>query len=853
MDKKKIIINTLIITSFLALALLFAVQNDVYAAGTPQKSETVYVNLDAKGVPQQTTVTDWLHSDMPGIILSDRTILENIINVKSDEEPQQEGKNLTWKIQGNDIYYQGTTDKALPFNVNIKYFLNGNEMAPQDMAGKSGLVKINIKFENTDLHTVQIEGSEIQMSTPLTAIVIMNMPSDTFSNIETDNGQVFSDGNNQIVTFLAMPGMKDNLNLDNYSIEELKDIDLPEELTVTTQAENFSLGSIAIAATTALPDMDDIKKSDDFNAMKQDLLDLQDMQDDLETIDPDRDIRSLITNTNRTDTCRLLINDLFDFYDIDDTNTSLIDMLPDYITKENIDLYDRVKADLDDVDIDYILDNQVFRTLPERLTDENIEKSRTLVADYDTIKDLDMDIFDDLLDILDDYDKIDDMVDTGLELKDKLDDHEDELDTLSTLSFYSDDLADLFGELADSGLLSSFSEEDLNIFLDAGLATVAENKADQSAAYYKSMIDSDGNIAEENRTTIAYFVTQATAAGSVDEATGNYLISLIQAGNIGAEGSDTYNAVIAIIEGCIESSAADSTAAMKQEMLSLFSELESFQNKMENRLGSDYQEKIEDALDFLSDISSDLRFIKSEAKDNDDEIDDLVDFFSDEDNIDYLQEWGPKLRDMKNDLDDNEENLEILRDLLNEYDDPRVKHLKEKYDVLLADLDEVRPVLDSLSNRLDEEDINLSLHNSPDIIQQLMSMRTDINDNRDIAGIIRDALAQNNTDLTKNMIATLDRLEAKDTVGDALEKIDNIDELLARKDAMVALSDNYDIFTDKGNDMESELKFIMKTGEIKALEEEVATTTNNQEEHPGFFAWCKNIAVMIKNKIVSIV
>lgn len=44
---------------------------------------------------------------------------------------------LTWKAAGNDIYYQGTTEKTIPIDVKITYYLDGKEMKPEDMVGKS--------------------------------------------------------------------------------------------------------------------------------------------------------------------------------------------------------------------------------------------------------------------------------------------------------------------------------------------------------------------------------------------------------------------------------------------------------------------------------------------------------------------------------------------------------------------------------------------------------------------------------------------------------------------------------------------------------------------------------------------
>mgnify|MGYP006883761751 CR=1 FL=1 len=45
---------------------------------------------------------------------------------------------MTWQADGADIYYQGKTDSEAPVSLKVTYYLDGNEIAPKDLAGKSG-------------------------------------------------------------------------------------------------------------------------------------------------------------------------------------------------------------------------------------------------------------------------------------------------------------------------------------------------------------------------------------------------------------------------------------------------------------------------------------------------------------------------------------------------------------------------------------------------------------------------------------------------------------------------------------------------------------------------------------------
>ena len=106
--------------------------------GETYKDESVYVNADASGKVKKTTVTEWLKNTEKGSV-DDETVLEDVENVKGNEK-YKEGSDdsIVWESKGKDIYYQGTTDEELPVNMSITYKLDGKEISPKDLAGKSG-------------------------------------------------------------------------------------------------------------------------------------------------------------------------------------------------------------------------------------------------------------------------------------------------------------------------------------------------------------------------------------------------------------------------------------------------------------------------------------------------------------------------------------------------------------------------------------------------------------------------------------------------------------------------------------------------------------------------------------------
>ena len=71
---------------------------------------------------------------------------------------------VTFAAAGEDVSYQGTANaEDLPFMVYFTYFLNGKQIAPEDLAGKSGRVRIEIATENRLKRTCEVDGEQVEL------------------------------------------------------------------------------------------------------------------------------------------------------------------------------------------------------------------------------------------------------------------------------------------------------------------------------------------------------------------------------------------------------------------------------------------------------------------------------------------------------------------------------------------------------------------------------------------------------------------------------------------------------------------------------------------------------------------
>ena len=261
----KTVISGLLVTSLV-------VSNGAYAnAQKISKDESVYLNADESGATTKITVSNWLKNAGINGMINDESDLKDIQNVKGDETFTQNGDDVQWSAGSNDIYYQGTTDKELPVGVEIKYELDGKEIAAKDLLGQSGKLKITVSYTNKSKSTQTINGEKQEMYTPFVMATGIILPDDKFSNVEVDDGKIINEGSNNIVVGFGMPGMAESLDLDEDAADKL-----PEGFTVTADVTDFSIGNtITFASPSILSDLelDDIDDLDDLENKLEKLVD----------------------------------------------------------------------------------------------------------------------------------------------------------------------------------------------------------------------------------------------------------------------------------------------------------------------------------------------------------------------------------------------------------------------------------------------------------------------------------------------------------------------------------------------------------------------------------------------------
>ena len=220
-------------------------------ADSLRKDETVYVIMDADGDEQEIVVNEWLKNPEKLDVIKDKSDLTDICNTNGDETFDQNGKKLTWAAKGNDIKYSGKTDADLPVSVEVTYYLDGEQMTAEEIAGKSGDVEIHFDYGVNVHDRITSGGSGFVLTHPYIMASGVVLDNDKFSDVTVSTGRVMNESGSSVCLGIALPGMQNNLALSSDMI------DIPESVVIKASTSDFKIdGTYTVALTGLLEDID---------------------------------------------------------------------------------------------------------------------------------------------------------------------------------------------------------------------------------------------------------------------------------------------------------------------------------------------------------------------------------------------------------------------------------------------------------------------------------------------------------------------------------------------------------------------------------------------------------------------
>lgn len=216
-------------TKLLSLCAFFLIltqlQIPTFSKTTIDKEEVVYSRLNLDGTVESIFVVNSfdVHDDKSTII--DYGRYQEVINTTNHQEIDYDGIKAKIKdVEAGRFFYHGELvgSTQLPWLLQIKYFLDNQEISPHDLGGKSGKLRIEITSkQNKNIDPVYFDNYLLN--------VTLNMDSKLATNIDAPDATIGNAGDLRTIVFTGLPKQD-------------------AKFVIKTEVTDFELAPIQIAA-----------------------------------------------------------------------------------------------------------------------------------------------------------------------------------------------------------------------------------------------------------------------------------------------------------------------------------------------------------------------------------------------------------------------------------------------------------------------------------------------------------------------------------------------------------------------------------------------------------------------------
>jgi len=231
---------------------------EVAAVDHGGKDEVVYANLTPGGAVDAIYAVN--HFEVAkGSNVTDYGSYESVVNLTNTDPINLNGDTVSFQANTENFYYQGnmaTTD--LPWEFDLSYYLNGEEVQPMELAGREGKLEIQVSSrKNEAVDPTFYDNYMLQISVTLNT--------ETCRNIDAPGGTMASAGKDTVIAYTVLPG---------------NDADF----TLKADVQDFEMTGISITGmpysmSVEFPDTDDTL--DDLEKLPEAISELNDGVNDL--------------------------------------------------------------------------------------------------------------------------------------------------------------------------------------------------------------------------------------------------------------------------------------------------------------------------------------------------------------------------------------------------------------------------------------------------------------------------------------------------------------------------------------------------------------------------------------------
>ena len=215
--------------SFAALALalcftlsLMALPASAAGSASSGPEEVIYAKLDASGNLLSAYAVVALNGDAGEEVTHYGTY--SAVQNLTDTSPiaYEDGAVTATLPEGGRLYYEATLEDAeLPWDISLTYTLDGEEIDPSELGGRSGALEIGLSVTENSAAPGDFAASQMLQIT-------VTLDSALCKNIAAEGGTIANSGGDKTIAFTVLPGAE-------------------ADYTISADVENFTMAGLTIA------------------------------------------------------------------------------------------------------------------------------------------------------------------------------------------------------------------------------------------------------------------------------------------------------------------------------------------------------------------------------------------------------------------------------------------------------------------------------------------------------------------------------------------------------------------------------------------------------------------------------
>ena len=200
---------------------------------------------------------------------------DEVVYVFTDSEGKVEKVMDSIWISNDEDRTQIGKEADLPIGVEVRYSLNGKQVNPDALHGKSGHLKVEILFTNNRYEMKNINGKEEKIYVPFLASAVTALDGEKYTNVTVSNGRVINDGARYAVVGVSLSGLKEDLDISGNTVE------IPESVTIEADVTDFDELGLYLMVSNSIFSNLDIDTTEKMDTLREDLNKIDDAMEAL--------------------------------------------------------------------------------------------------------------------------------------------------------------------------------------------------------------------------------------------------------------------------------------------------------------------------------------------------------------------------------------------------------------------------------------------------------------------------------------------------------------------------------------------------------------------------------------------